>query len=102
MNFQKNLKTIINIFNIICNRQQNNYIVVFEIVKKRLNYKFRKIIYRNVEIYVTLFAFEKIDNQYKKLLKTKKKHQFICLYEIFQKNHEFFLCKRYRKTSNEF
>ena len=73
MNFQKKLKTIIDIFNIICDRQRNNYIVVFEIVKKRLNHKFRKIIYRNVEIYVTSFALKKIDDQYKKLLKTKKK-----------------------------
>ena len=91
MNFQKNLKTIINISNIICDRQRNNYIVVFENVKQRLNDKFRKFIYRNINVYVTSFALKKIDEQYKRLLKIEKKNVklFVCT-EFFKKIMNFF------------
>ena len=92
MSFQRNLKTIIDIFNIICDRQRNNYIVAFEIVKERLNHKLRKIIYRDVEIYVTSFALKKIDDQYKKLLKTKKKNINLSVCTRFFKEVMNFFC----------
>ena len=80
MNSQRDLKTIVNTSNIICDRQRNNYIIVFENVKQRLNNKLRKSIYRNVNVYVTSFALRKIDEQYKRLLKVEKKNVklFVC------------------------
>ena len=104
MNSQKNLKTIVDIFNIICNRQRNNYIVAFEIAKERLNHKLRKIIYRDVEIYVTPFALRKIDDQYKRLLKTKKKNinLFVCT-KSFKEIMSFFCAHviEERRTNSE-
>ena len=96
MNFQKDLKTIINISNIICDRQRNNYIVAFENVKQRLNDKFRKFIYRNVNAYVTSFALRKIDEQYKRLLKIEEKNVklFVCT-KSFKKIMNLFLCARH-------
>ena len=70
-NFIENLNIVIKKTILICNRQRNEYEKTLNIAKQRLFNEFNKTIFRDLIIFVTLFAFKRVLKQYDLLLKTQ-------------------------------
>ena len=65
--FLKNFMSIIKKVDRCCDRIKRNYINKLNDVKQRLNHKFKKSLYRDFIIYVTLYALRRINKQYIRL-----------------------------------
>ena len=74
INSQKNLKIVIDVSIMFCDRHRRQYVQNLNNVKQRLNYKFRATIYRDFQIYVIFFVLKKFDDHYKRLTKIENKN----------------------------
>ena len=71
-NFIDDVRSIIKNFDVLCDRQRDDYQRVIDKAKQRLSHNFKKFLYRDFQTFVTSFVLKIIDEHYKRLLNAQK------------------------------
>ena len=72
--FTNDIRFVVKNFDILYDKQRDEYQRALDQAKQRLFHNFKKLLYRDFQIFVTLFALRQIDEHYQKLLNAKNKN----------------------------
>ena len=100
------IRFVVKNFDILCDKQRDEYQRALDQTKQRLFHNFKKFLYRDFQIFVTLFVLRQIDEHYQKLLNVKNKNIRLLVCTSFFKRtmslfYVYIIEKRLTNTTND-
>ena len=104
--FTNDIRFVVKNFDVLYDKQRDEYQRALDQTKQRLFYNFKKLLYRDFQIFVTSFVLRQIDEHYQKLLNVKNKNIRLLVCTNFFKRTMSLLCvhiieKRLTNTTND-